>query len=76
MSAPGEGPYRQLARRSLAQAADRLNQIPQGPVNIAELQAHATVAQAIAGIATAQALIEIGDALRAAAGAPGSGGGS
>lgn len=65
MSAPQpEGPYRQLARQSLQQAADRLNAIPQGRIATAELQAHAVCAQAIATIATAQALIEIGDALR------------
>lgn len=65
---PQDGPYRQLSRQSLQQAADRLNAIPQGPVNIAELQAHATVAQAIASIAIGQALIEIGDVLRRAVG--------
>jgi hypothetical protein len=65
MSAPQpEGPYRQLARQSLQQAADRLNAVPKGQIATAELQAHAAFAQAIASIATAQALIEIGDVLR------------
>jgi hypothetical protein len=61
-----EGHYRQLALKSLQQAADRLNALPQGQVYTAELQAHATMAQAIATIAIGHALIELGDALRAA----------
>jgi hypothetical protein len=67
MSAPAddERPYRQLARLSLQHSADRLNAIPQGRVDTAEMQCHATLAQAIASLAMAQALIEIGDALRA-----------
>jgi hypothetical protein len=70
MSAPeaGEGPYRQLARQSLQQAADRLNAIPKGQIATAELHAHSAFAQAVATIAVGQALIELGDALRAAIG--------
>lgn len=63
---PGEGAYRQLARQSLQQAADRLNAIPKGQIATAELQAHSAFAQAVATIAVGQALLEIGDVLRAA----------
>lgn len=55
---------RELAGRTLGQAAEDLNAIPEGRVASAEIQARATKAQAIAIIATAQALLEIGDILR------------
>lgn len=71
--APQEGPYRQLARQSLQQAADALNAMPQGQVNFLEIQSRATAAQAIASIAVAQALLEIGDALRVLSSRPESG---
>lgn len=56
--------YRELASRTLGQAADDLNAMPQGQVASAEIQARAAKAQAIATIAVAQALLEIGDILR------------
>lgn len=56
--------YRELAQRTLGQAADDLNAMPRGRVNTAEMQARATQAQAIAAMAAAQALLEIGDVLR------------
>lgn len=56
--------YRELAQQTLGQAASELNAIPQGQVVAAEVQARATKAQAIAAIAAAQALLEIGDILR------------
>lgn len=67
-AAPQEGPYRQLARRSLQQAADALNAMPQGQVNALEIQSRAATAQAIATLAVAQALIDVGDVLREAVG--------
>lgn len=57
-------PYRELAGRTLAQAAQDLNAMPQGNAASAEIQARAAKAQAIATIAVAQALLEIGDILR------------
>jgi hypothetical protein len=56
--------YRELAGRTLAQAAQDLNAMPTGNVASAEITARATKAQAIATIAVAQALLEIGDVLR------------
>ncbi|MDX5563752.1 hypothetical protein PYK79_10855 [Streptomyces sp. ID05-04B] len=56
--------YRELASCTLGQAADDLNSMPQGQVASAEIQARATKAQAIATVAIAQALLEIGDILR------------
>ncbi|MFE3429816.1 hypothetical protein [Streptomyces sp. NPDC059171] len=56
--------YRELAARTLGQAAADLNAIPEGRVVTAEVQARATKAQAIATVAAAQALLEIGDILR------------
>ncbi|MFF6847138.1 MULTISPECIES: hypothetical protein [Streptomyces] len=56
--------YRELAQRTLGQAASELNAIPAGQVNAAEVQARAAQAQAIATVAAAQALLEIGDILR------------
>ncbi len=64
---PEPRPYRELARQSLQQAADRLNAIPKGRISTDELQSHSCFAQAVATIAVAQALIEIGDTLRAVA---------
>lgn len=58
--------YRELASRTLDQAAEDLNAIPQGHVASAEIQARAAKAQAIATIAAVQALLEIGDVLRQA----------
>lgn len=57
--------YRELAQRTLGQAAQDLNAMPQGQVASAEITARAAKAQAIAIIAVAQALLEIGDILRA-----------
>ncbi len=62
MTAPS---YRELATRSLGQAAQSLNEMPVGVVSAAEIQSRAAKAQAIATISVAQALIEIGDVLRA-----------
>ncbi|MGV4890399.1 hypothetical protein ACSR0Z_28045 [Streptomyces viridosporus] len=56
--------YRELSQRALGQAASELNAMPQGQVVAAEIQARAAKAQAIATIAVAQALLEIGDVLR------------
>ncbi|MGW3427932.1 hypothetical protein ACWDHW_08245 [Streptomyces melanosporofaciens] len=56
--------YRELAQRTLGQAASELNAIPKGQVNAAEVQARAAQAQAIATVAIAQTLLEIGDVLR------------
>lgn len=56
--------YRELAARTLGQAAQDLNAMPQGHVASAEIQARAAKAQAIATIAAVQALLEIGDVLR------------
>lgn len=58
--------YRELASRTLQQAAQDLNAIPQGQVASAEIQARAAKAQAIAAVAAVQALLEIGDVLRQA----------
>ena len=56
--------YRELAQRTLGQAAQDLNAMPQGQVASAEITARAAKAQAIASVAAAQALLEIGDILR------------
>ncbi|WP_394436282.1 hypothetical protein [Streptomyces sp. SGAir0957] len=56
--------YRELAGRTLGQAAEHLNAMPSGHVASAEIQARAAHVQAIAAIATVQALLEIGDILR------------
>jgi hypothetical protein len=60
-------PYRQLARRTLEQAANELNVMPVGPMPTDEFQARSAKAQAIATIAIGYALVEIGDVLRAGA---------
>lgn len=62
--------YRELASRTLGQAAEDLNAIPQGHVASAEIQARAAKAQAIATVAAVQALLEIGDVLRQALNPP------
>ncbi|MGW2550727.1 hypothetical protein [Streptomyces sp. NPDC001635] len=56
--------YRDLAARSLDQAAQDVNEMPRGIVSAVEIQSRAAKAQAIATIAVAQALLEIGDVLR------------
>lgn len=56
--------YRELAARTLEQAAQDLNAMPQGNVASAEIQARAAKAQAVASVAAVQALLEIGDVLR------------
>lgn len=58
--------YREIAERSLAQAAGLLNALPQGSVRVDEMTARSTQAHAVAALAIAQALIEIGDVLRSA----------
>ncbi|MFE9124995.1 hypothetical protein ACFYOF_06165 [Streptomyces sp. NPDC007148] len=58
--------YRDLATRSLDQAAQDVNEMPRGIVSAVEIQSRASKAQAIATIAVAQALLEIGDVLRQA----------
>lgn len=57
---------RELASKTLGQAAAELNQMPQGRVQTAEIEARAAKAAAIATISVAQALLEIGDVLREA----------
>lgn len=56
-------PYRELAGKTLEQAADTLNSAP-NDVLPQLASAHFARAQAIATIAVAQALLEIGDVLR------------
>lgn len=56
--------YRELASRTLAQAAQHLNAMPSGNVASAEIQSRAAHGQAVATVAVAQALLEIGDVLR------------
>lgn len=58
--------YRELASKTLEQAATELNQIPTGSISCAVLEAHSAKAAAIATISVAQALLEIGDVLRKA----------
>lgn len=58
-------PYRTIAERTLGQAAAKLNEFPTGQVQTAEITARSAQAQAIATVAVAQALLEIGDVLRA-----------
>jgi hypothetical protein len=56
--------YRTLAERTLDTAGKNINAMPSGNVASAEMQARAAHVQAIATIAVAQALLEIGDVLR------------
>ena len=58
--------YRELAQRSLGQAASELNGIPNGNVHTDIVMAISAKGQAIATIAATQALLEIGDILREA----------
>lgn len=60
------GAFRSLARQALGHASQELNAMPVGPVPTDEFRARSAKAQAVATIAVAQALIEIGDVLRAA----------
>ncbi|WP_030599389.1 MULTISPECIES: hypothetical protein [Streptomycetaceae] len=62
-------PYRTIAERTLDQAAAKVNEVPTGMAKADEIMARSAHAQAIATVATAQALLEIGDVLRAALGA-------
>ncbi|MDQ0791981.1 hypothetical protein [Streptomyces sp. B1I3] len=55
---------RELASGTLREAATHLNAMPTGQVASAEITARASQAQAIATVAIAQALLEIGDVLR------------
>jgi hypothetical protein len=56
--------YRQISERTLGQAANGINEIPDGQVRTDAMLAHAAKAQAVAAIAIAQALLYIGDTLR------------
>lgn len=56
--------YRELAGRTLTQAAQHLNAMPSGNVASTEIKARAAHGQAVATVAIAQALLEIGDVLR------------
>lgn len=56
--------YRQLAEKTLAQAAAELNGLPSGRVPTDIVMANAAKAQATATVAAVQALLEIGDVLR------------
>lgn len=58
--------YRQIAERSLNQAAQEMNGLPAGQSPTDVVIANAARAQAIATVAVAQALLEIGDVLRTA----------
>lgn len=60
----GAPTYKQLAERSISQAADQLNSVPKGEVRTDVMAAHAAMAQALASIAAAQALLDIGDLIR------------
>lgn len=56
--------YRQLAEKTLEQAAAELNSLPSGRVPTDIVMANAAKAQATATVAAVQALLEIGDVLR------------
>jgi hypothetical protein len=56
--------YRQLAEKTLGQAAAELNGLPTGRIPTDVVMAAAAKVQAIATIAAVQALLEIGDVLR------------
>ena len=56
--------YRELAERTLGQAATELNGLPTGRVPTDIVMATAAKVQATATIAVVQALLEIGDVLR------------
>lgn len=55
---------RQAAEANLAEAKFALGSIPRGVVRTDEMVAHAAKAQALATMAAAQALLDIGDVLR------------
>lgn len=55
--------YRQLAEKTLGQAAAELNGLPTGRVPTDIVVANAAKVQATAAIAAVQALLEIGDVL-------------
>ncbi|MGQ4343585.1 hypothetical protein [Streptomyces sp. SAS_275] len=57
--------YRQLAEKTLGQAAAELNGLPAGRIPTDTVIANAAKTQATAAIAAVQALLEIGDVLRA-----------
>lgn len=57
--------YRTLAERALAQAAATLRDFPEGGLPVKVANAKYAAAQAVATIAVAQALLEIGDVLHA-----------
>lgn len=57
--------YRQLAEKTLGQAAAELNSLPAGRIPTDTVIANAAKTQATAAIAAVQALLEIGDVLRA-----------
>ncbi|KOU62052.1 hypothetical protein ADK57_25805 [Streptomyces sp. MMG1533] len=56
--------YRQLAEKTLGQAAAELNGLPTGRIPTDIVMANAAKVQATATIAAVQALLEIGDVLR------------
>lgn len=56
--------YRKLAEKTVGQAAAELNDLPPGRVATDVIMAKSARAQAIAAVAMAQALLEIGDVLR------------
>ncbi|MFI5808989.1 hypothetical protein [Streptomyces sp. NPDC051561] len=60
--------YRTLSERSIDMAAAELNRMPVGQIRTDVLLAHAAKTQALATIAVAQALLEIGNVLRAETG--------
>lgn len=57
--------YRQLAHTALGQAAAELNSLPEGDHPTQVVAVSAARAQVIATIAMTQALLELGDVLRA-----------
>ena len=57
---------RDAAEANLVDALAQLGSLPSGTVRTDEMAAKAAMAQALATMATAQALLEIGDVLRAA----------
>lgn len=60
----GPTPYRELAGTVLGYAAQELNAIPSGATDAGQAAFHISKAQALATVAVAQALLEIGDVLR------------
>ncbi|MEU9323206.1 hypothetical protein AB0D91_05240 [Streptomyces canus] len=66
MLPPNDGAHRDKARRCLDTTAKELNAIPNGTVGTDVMMAHSAKAQVFASAAIAHALLDIGDALRAA----------